>query len=173
MSLLKLFEGYSIHIELLVGSMKVSEKKKVLERIQTGQVDFIIGTHALLSDQVLFANLGLVVTDEQHRFGVNQRKNLQNKGFRSDVLYLSATPIPRTYALTIYGDMDTSMIASKPNGRKPIITKLKKDNELKEVLAAIYEEIKLGHQIYVVAPLIEESDSEDLKDVNLLKEKYR
>ena len=172
LSLLKLFEGYSIHIELLVGSMKVSEKKKVLERIQTGQVDFIIGTHALLSDQVLFANLGLVVTDEQHRFGVNQRKNLQNKGFRSDVLYLSATPIPRTYALTIYGDMDTSMIASKPNGRKPIITKLKKDNELKEVLAAIYEEIKLGHQIYVVAPLIEESDSEDLKDVNLLKEKF-
>ena len=172
LSLLKLFEGYSIHIELLVGSMKVSEKKKVLERIQTGQVDFIIGTHALLSDQVLFANLGLVVTDEQHRFGVNQRKNLQNKGFRSDVLYLSATPIPRTYALTIYGDMDTSMIASKPNGRKPIITKLKNDNELKEVLAAIYEEIKLGHQIYVVAPLIEESDSEDLKDVNLLKEKF-
>ncbi len=172
LSLLKLFEGYSIHIELLVGSMKQSEKKKILERIQTGQVDFIIGTHALLSDHVLFANLGLVVTDEQHRFGVNQRKNLQNKGFRSDVLYLSATPIPRTYALTIYGDMDTSMIAVKPNGRKSIITKLKKESELKEVLKEIYREIKLGHQIYVVAPLIEESDSDNLKDVNKLKEKF-
>ncbi|MCI8575441.1 MAG: ATP-dependent DNA helicase RecG [Bacilli bacterium] len=172
LSLLKLFENYPLHLELLVGSMKVSEKRKVLERIQTGQVDIIIGTHALLSEQVEFANLGLVVTDEQHRFGVNQRKNLQNKGYRSDVLYLSATPIPRTYALTIYGDMDTSMIEVKPNGRKPIITKLRKEQELKEVLAAIYEEIKLGHQVYVVAPLIEESDSEELKDVNLLKEKF-
>lgn len=171
-SFLKTFEDYPVHIELLVGSMKQSEKKKVMERIRAGQVDFIIGTHALLSDQVEFANLGLVVTDEQHRFGVNQRKNLQNKGYRSDVLYLSATPIPRTYALTIYGDMDTSMIQVKPNGRKPIITQLKKMSELKEVLASIYEEIKKGHQIYVVAPLIEESDSDDLKDVNLLKEKF-
>jgi ATP-dependent DNA helicase RecG len=172
LSLLKLFENDSLHIELLVGSMKASEKKKVLERIQTGQVDFIIGTHALLNEQVSFANLGLVVTDEQHRFGVNQRKNLQNKGYRSDVLYLSATPIPRTYALTIYGDMDTSMIQVKPNGRKSIITKLKKESELKEVLEAVYKEIKLGHQIYVVAPLIEESNDNDLKDVNLLKEKF-
>lgn len=169
---LKMFENYPVHIELLVGSLKQSEKKKIMERIATGQVDFIIGTHALLGDQVEFANLGLVVTDEQHRFGVNQRKNLQNKGYRSDVLYLSATPIPRTYALTIYGDMDTSMIQVKPNGRKAIVTKLKKEAELKEVLAAIYEEIKNEHQIYVVAPLIEESDSDDLKDVNLLKEKF-
>jgi len=173
LSFVKLFENYSLHIELLVGSMKVSEKKKAMERVRNGQVDMVIGTHALLNDNVEFANLGFVVTDEQHRFGVNQRKNLQNKGFRSDVLYLSATPIPRTYALTIYGDMDTSMIATKPNGRKEIITRVKKESELKEVLQAIYEELKLGHQIYVVAPLIEESDSEGLKDVNLLKEKFQ
>lgn len=172
LSFVKTLQDYPIHVELLVGSMKVSEKKKVLERISTGQVDMVIGTHALLTENVLFANLGLVVTDEQHRFGVNQRKMLQNKGYRSDVLYLSATPIPRTYALTIYGDMDTSMIATKPMGRKAIITKLKKESELKEVLTHIYEEIKLGHQVYVVAPVIDESDQDDLKDVNQLKEKF-
>lgn len=171
-SFLKTFENYPIHIELFVGSMKVSEKKKVLERICTGQVDIIIGTHALLNESVEFFNLGLVVTDEQHRFGVNQRKILQNKGNRCDVLYLSATPIPRTYALTIYGDMDTSMIATKPSGRKPVITSVKKESELKEVLTSIYEELKLGHQIYVVSPLIEDAESEELKDVNLLKEKF-
>lgn len=172
LSFLKLFEHYPIHIELLVGSMKVKEKKSVIEKIETGQVDIVIGTHALLNEHFAFHNLGLVVTDEQHRFGVNQRKMLQNKGYRSDVLYLSATPIPRTYALTIYGDMDTSMISTKPNGRKEIITKVKKESELKEVLSAIYEEVKQGHQIYVVAPLIEESESDELKNVHLLKEKF-
>ncbi len=171
-SFLKLFQDYPIHIELLVGSMKPREKRDVYDKIATNQVDIVIGTHALLNDQVQFANLGLVVTDEQHRFGVNQRKNLQNKGYRSDVLYLSATPIPRTYALTIYGDMDTSMIASKPNGRKAVITKVKKNSELKEVLAAIYDELKNGHQVYVVAPMIEESDDTELTDVYFLKEKF-
>lgn len=172
LSFMKTFEGYPIHIEILVGSMKAKEKKNVMEKIATGQVDIVIGTHALLNERVDFANLGFVVTDEQHRFGVNQRKMLQNKGYKSDVLYLSATPIPRTYALTIYGDMDTSMIQVKPNGRKEIITFLKKESELKDVLNSIYEQIKLGHQIYVVAPLIEENDMDDLKDVNLLKEKF-
>ncbi len=172
LSLLKLFDHFSLHVELFVGSMKQSEKKKVLEKIETGQVDIVIGTHALLNDHVNFFNLGFVVTDEQHRFGVNQRKNLQNKGYRSDVLYLSATPIPRTYALTIYGDMDTSVIKTKPKGRKEIITQVKKESELKEVLKHVYEEIKNGHQIYVVAPLIEEGEMDELKDINLLKEKF-
>ncbi len=172
LSFLKLFENDSIHVELLVGSMKTKEKKAVIEKIETGQANIVIGTHALLNENFSFYNLGLVVTDEQHRFGVNQRKLLQNKGYRSDVLYLSATPIPRTYALTIYGDMDTSMISVKPSGRKEIITKVKKESELKEVLSVIYEEIKNGHQIYVVAPLIEEGDSDELKDVHLLKEKF-
>lgn len=171
-SFIKLLEEMNVHVELYVGSMKAKEKKSVLEKINSSQADIIIGTHALLNESLSFANLGLVVTDEQHRFGVNQRKILQNKGYRSDVLYLSATPIPRTYALTIYGDMDTSMIATKPNGRKPIITKVKKEEELKEVLMVVLEEIKKGHQIYVVAPIIEESDNEDMKDVNKLKEKF-
>ena len=167
----KLF-GTSLRIVLLVGSMKAREKKEVIEKIQTGVVDIIIGTHTLLNEKITFANLGLVVTDEQHRFGVNQRKNLQNKGFKSDVLYLSATPIPRTYALTIYGDMDVSMIASKPNGRKKIITKIKKESEIKDVLKEIYKEIIQGHQIYIVSPLIEETDNEELKNVNILEEKF-
>ncbi len=168
----KFFDQYPVRIELLVGSMKASEKKKVFSDLSNQEVDIVIGTHALLNDQVVFANLGLVVTDEQHRFGVNQRKNLQNKGYRSDVLYLSATPIPRTYALTIYGDMDTSMIATKPQGRKPVRTLIKKEADVKEILQAIYHEFQLGHQIYVVAPMIEESEMDDLKDVHFLKEKF-
>ena len=126
----------------------------------------------MLTDDVIFKDLGLVVTDEQHRFGVNQRTSLQNKGKLPDIIYLSATPIPRTYALTIYGDMDTSMIKQKPNGRKDIITKIKKNSELKDVLYHMLEEIKNNHQIYVVSSLItNEDDNSDLKDVMLLKEK--
>lgn len=173
LSIVNLFQDYPVHVELFVGSMPAKQKKDVMNKIELGQVDFVIGTHALLNEKVNFANLGFVVTDEQHRFGVNQRKMLQNKGFRSDILYMSATPIPRTYALTIYGDMDTSMIQTKPNGRKSIITKVKKESELKEVLRAVLTEIKSGHQVYVVAPLIEENEENDqLKDVNLLKEKF-
>ena len=164
---------YGIKVELLVGSMKKSEKNKVYEKLINGDVDILIGTHALISDGVEFKNLGLVITDEQHRFGVNQRSNLQNKGQLCDVLYLSATPIPRTYALTIYGDMDTSLIKTKPSGRKEIITKVEKISKIKDVLKAMLEEIKDGHQIYVVAPLIEDEDgNSDLNDVIKLKEKF-
>ena len=121
----------------------------------------------MLEDDVEFENIGLVVTDEQHRFGVNQRKSLQNKGEFVDVLYLSATPIPRTYALTIYGDMDISIIKEKPAGRKEIKTTVLKFSELDKVISSIEEEIKNRHQVYVVVPLIEESDS-DLNDVNTI-----
>ena len=163
---------YGIKVELLVGSMKKSEKTKLYKKISNGEVDILIGTHALISDEVKFNNLGLVITDEQHRFGVNQRGNLQNKGTMCDVLYMSATPIPRTYALTLYGDMDTSIIKMKPSGRKDIITKVYKEKELKEVLYAMLDEIKKGHQIYVVAPLIEDENGEsNLNDVKKLKEK--
>ena len=113
----------------------------------------------------------MVITDEQHRFGVNQRANLQNKGQRPDILYLSATPIPRTYALTIYGDMDVSTIKTRPSGRKKIKTVLKKNNEITDVLQAMYKELKEGHQIYVIAPLIEESENSDLTNVTELKDK--
>ncbi|MCI8394092.1 MAG: ATP-dependent DNA helicase RecG [Bacilli bacterium] len=171
-SFLKLFETLNLRVQLLVGSMKKREKERAMSQISDGEIDIIIGTHALLNESLIFANLGLVVTDEQHRFGVNQRNMLQNKGYRSDVLYLSATPIPRTYALTIYGDMDTSMIMTKPSGRKKVITEVKKESELKEVLHAILNEVKKGHQIYVVSPLVEKNEQEELKDVNLLKEKF-
>ena len=168
-----IFAKTDIKVSLLVGSMKKSEKKKVYTEIQNGEVDILVGTHALISEEVHFKNLGLVITDEQHRFGVNQRGLLQNKGILSDVLYLSATPIPRTYALTLYGDMDTSIIKQKPNGRKEIITKVVNVKNLKQVLFHMLEEVKAGHQIYVVAPLIEDEDgNSDLNDVLKLKEKF-
>lgn len=168
-----IFVKTDIKVSLLVGSMKKSEKKKVYTEIQNGEVDILVGTHALISEEVHFKNLGLVITDEQHRFGVNQRGLLQNKGILSDVLYLSATPIPRTYALTLYGDMDTSIIKQKPNGRKEIITKVVNIKNLKQVLFHMLEEVKAGHQIYVVAPLIEdEEENSDLNDVLKLKEKF-
>ncbi len=123
----------NIRIELLVGSMKKKDKDEVVEKLKSGKIDFIIGTHALLSDNVVFKNLGLVITDEQHRFGVNQRANLKNKGLLPDTLYMSATPIPRTFALTIYGDMDISNIKTKPKGRKEIKTLIKSNKELVDV----------------------------------------
>ena len=171
-NVINLLKDFDISIELLIGNMTKKEKDSVVEKLKNGDIDIVIGTHALLSDNVEFKNLGLVITDEQHRFGVNQRSTLQNKGVKPDVLYLSATPIPRTYALTIYGDLDVSMIKTKPAGRKEIITKVKKENELKSVLTHIYEEIKEGHQIYVVAPLIDENEEIDLNSVNTLKEKF-
>lgn len=172
-SISNMLKDTNIKVGLLVGSLKKSEKNKVCEELASGEIDILIGTHALISDGVKFNNLGLVVTDEQHRFGVNQRSNLQNKGRMCDVLYLSATPIPRTYALTIYGDMDTSIIKAKPSGRKDIITKVYKEKDLKNVLFKMLEEIKGGHQVYVVAPLIEDETGEsNLNDVKKLKEKF-
>ena len=170
-SIKDILDRFNIVAELLVGSMTKKEKNKIVERLLSGDVDVVIGTHAILSDYVEFKSLGLVITDEQHRFGVNQRSNLQNKGRYPDVLYMSATPIPRTYALTIYGDMDTSLLKEKPSGRKDIKTVVKKESELKDVLFKMLDEIKQGHQIYVVAPTIEEGEL-DLHDVNELKVKF-
>ena len=159
------------NIEILSGSTKKSEKKKIVNRLQNKEIDILIGTHSLFSDDVIYNNLGLVITDEQHRFGVNQRASLKNKGITPDILYLSATPIPRTYALTIYGDMDISNIKTIPSGKKEIITILKKNSEIKDVLQMMLDEIKKKHQIYVIAPLAMESDNTDLEDVNALYEK--
>ena len=170
-NLKNIFKDYNINIELLTGNLKASEKKSIYKRLENKEIDIIIGTHALISEDVNYNNLGLVITDEQHRFGVNQRSNLKNKGITPDILYLSATPIPRTYALTIYGDMDISSIKTMPSGRKEIITSLKNSNEIKDVLELMYQEIKNKHQIYVIAPLIEESDKIDLENVNKLEEK--
>lgn len=159
----------NIKIGLLVGSMKKKEKDEIVEGLQTGKIDFVIGTHALLSDNVVFKKLGLVITDEQHRFGVNQRANLKNKGLLPDTLYMSATPIPRTFALTIYGDMDITNIKTKPKGRKEIETIIKDEDSLQEVYELMEKEIDNKHQIYVVSPLIEESDVIDLTTVNEIK----
>ena len=159
-----------LNIALLVGSQKASEKKKILSDLEKGNIDILIGTHAILSDNVVFNNLGLVITDEQHRFGVNQRKTIQNKGTMTDILYMSATPIPRTYALALYGDMDMSLIKTKPSGRKEIKTVVKKEEEIKDVLETIWSELKLGHQIYVVAPLIEDEEESNINDIKRLKE---
>ncbi len=172
-SALKLFKDYDIKIELLKGKIKVKDKKDIYQRLANGDIDIIIGTHALIQDEVKYNNLGLVITDEQHRFGVNQRGNLKNKGVTPDVLYMSATPIPRTYALSLYGDMDISNIRTMPKGRKDIITHLKHPNEITDVLNAMYQELKQKHQIYVIAPLIEESDKIDLTNVYELEGKMQ
>lgn len=171
-SIISLLKDYKINVEILVGSMTKKEKTNILNRLKNKEIDIIIGTHSIISDDVEFNNLGLVITDEQHRFGVNQRKNLQNKGFKPDVLYLSATPIPRTYALTLYGDMDISIIKTKPKNRLPVKTYLKNEKEIKDVLMAVYENIKKGNQIYVVAPAIETEEDNELNDVKNLKEKF-
>ena len=167
-----LVKDFGIRVSLLTGSLKKKEHKEILEKLRNGEIDILIGTHALISEEVAFKNLGLVITDEQHRFGVNQRGNLQNKGILPDTIYMSATPIPRTYALTIYQDMDTSLIKTKPSGRKEIKTYVKKESELKGVLEHILKEIKMGHQIYVVAPSILEQEERNLHDVNNLKESF-
>lgn len=161
----KLFQDYPIQIGLLTGKLKAKERRDIYQKLENGELDFIIGTHALISDNVVYKNLGLVITDEQHRFGVNQRSNLKNKGITPDILYMSATPIPRTYSLTLYGDMDVSNIKTLPNNKKEIITTLRKESEIKSVLTDMNEQLKLKHQIYVIAPLIEESEKIDLTNV--------
>ena len=171
-SIKQLMEPFGIEVALLVGSVKKKSREETLKRLQTGAISIVVGTHALLSEDVIFKNLGLVITDEQHRFGVNQRGNLQNKGVRPDILYMSATPIPRTYALTIYQDMDTSIIKTKPSGRKDVKTFVKKESELKEVLFKVLEEIKKGHQVYVVAPAVCDSEEKEIHDVAGLKNSF-
>ncbi len=162
-----------LKVSLLTGKLKAKEKKEVLKKLKEGKTDIIIGTHALISDDVIYNNLGLVITDEQHRFGVNQRANLKNKGITPDILYMSATPIPRTYALTLYGDMDISSIKTMPSGRKQVKTILKTNKEITDVLYMMLDELKKGRQIYVIAPLIETSEKIDMENVYELEEKMQ
>ena len=170
-NIVQLFAKTDIRVELLKGSQPKKEKLEVYKRLKNGEIDMIIGTHALIQEDVIYQNLGLVVTDEQHRFGVNQRALLNNKGVMPDILYMSATPIPRTYALTIYGDMDVSTIKEMPKGRIPVKTFVKTEAELRSVLEMMNEELKQHHQIYVIAPLIEESENSDLTNVLQLRDK--
>ena len=173
LNLKKFLDKEDIRIELLTGSTPKKEKNDIYKGLKDGSIHMIIGTHALIQDEVEYNNLGLVITDEQHRFGVHQRANLQNKGIKPDVLYMSATPIPRTYALTIFGDMDVSTIKERPKGRQKIDTYLKSTAEIKDVLGMMYEELKAGHQVYVIAPLIEESENSDLTNVCELRDKMK
>ena len=171
-SIKEYFKYYNIKVDCLVGSFKKSEKNIKYKDIESGNTDIVIGTHALLNNDLKFNNLGLIITDEQHRFGVNQRKKIQTKGMvnNTDILYLSATPIPRTYALTLYGDLDISKIQTKPSIRKPIKTKIIEEKDIKIVLTHMLEEIKNKHQIFVIAPAIE---NEDINSVIKLKEKLK
>ena len=160
----------SLRILLLTGSLKAAERRERLELIQTGQVDLIVGTHALIQEGVHFHDLGLVIIDEQHRFGVDQRRILREKGQNPDVLMMTATPIPRTLAITAFGDMDVSIIDQMPAGRKEIITRWVKHQQLNLVLDWLVKEIQKGSQAYVISPLIEESEALDLKNAIALEE---
>ena len=160
----------SLRILLLTGSLKAAERRERLELVQTGQVDLIVGTHALIQEGVHFHDLGLVIIDEQHRFGVAQRRILREKGQNPDVLMMTATPIPRTLAITAFGDMDVSIIDQMPAGRKEIITRWVKHQQLNLVLDWMVKEIQKGSQAYVISPLIEESEALDLKNAIALEE---
>ena len=160
----------SLRILLLTGSLKAAERREHLELVQTGQVDLIVGTHALIQEGVHFHDLGLVIIDEQHRFGVAQRRILREKGQNPDVLMMTATPIPRTLAITAFGDMDVSIIDQMPAGRKEIITRWVKHQQLNLVLDWLVKEIQKGSQAYVISPLIEESEALDLKNAIALEE---
>ena len=167
----ELLKNTNVNVELLTGSVTKKEKDVIYEELKNGNINIIIGTHALIQDDVTYNNLGLVVTDEQHRFGVNQRSNLKNKGIKPDVLYMSATPIPRTYALTIYGDMDVSIIKEMPKGRLPVKTKVYDTKHMSEVYKLMKEELDKKRQVYVIAPLIEENEESDLTNVYTLRDK--
>ena len=166
----KLFNKYNITCELLTGSMTKKEKEDINKRLANNEIDIIIGTHALISESTTFNNLGLVITDEQHRFGVNQRKLLNKKGNNPDAIYLSATPIPRTYALALYGDLDVSLIKTKPSGRKSINTKHYKLNEMNKVIESISKDLENKHQIFAVAASIEDDD--EILSVKIIKKSF-
>ncbi len=162
----ELLEPLNIHVKLLTGSIKGKERQSILENLSGGSLQVIVGTHALIEDPVVFKNLGLVVIDEQHRFGVAQRSKLWKKNTRAPhVLVMTATPIPRTLAMTLYGDLDTSIIDELPPGRKPIMTKHFTDGARLRVFGFMRDQIALGRQVYVVYPLIEESEAMDYKDL--------
>ena len=168
----KLFEKTKMNIALLTSSTKKKEKEEIYKNLEEGKIDLIIGTQSLIQENLKFKNLGLVITDEQHRFGVNQRNEFKNKGVSPDVLSMSATPIPRTYALTIYGDMEVSNIKNKPIGRKEVITYFKREKEITDVLELMKKELDLKHQIYVIAPMIEsDNENDELENVTDLEEK--
>lgn len=168
-----LFKNTDMKVDLLTSNLSKVKRNNILKKLVSGEIDFIIGTQSLIQKDVIYKNLGLIITDEQHRFGVNQRNMLKEKGGVPDIISMSATPIPRTYALTIYGDMDVSSIKTKPEGRKKVSTLVKDEKEILDVLKMMKVEIDKGHQIYVVAPAIENDNENELDNVKKLEEKMR
>ncbi len=168
------FDNTGIRVEVLTGSSTRKEASEILKDLASGQIDILIGTHALIEDRVDFANLGLVITDEQHRFGVNQRGRLTSKSENPDVLVMTATPIPRTLALILYGDLDISIIDELPPGRKPIETlAIEKRKRESYYMSKVRSEIEKGRQVYVVCPLVEESETLDLKSASEVYDELR
>jgi len=169
----RLFANTPYKVGLLKGSMRVAEKRKVHESISSGEVQMVIGTHAIIQDAVKFENLGLAVIDEQHRFGVLQRSTLRSLGYNPDILVMTATPIPRSLAMTVYGDLDVSVIDELPPGRTPIKTVVLGEDQRDGVYKGMVREIERGRQVYVVYPLIEESEKIDLKAATKMFEELR
>jgi len=167
------FEPLGIKVGLLTGSMRMSERNSILKSLQEGELDVIVGTHALIEDEVVFKKLGLVIIDEQHRFGVHQRSRLKQKGLSPHFLVMTATPIPRTLAMTVYGDLDVSVINEMPPGRTPIVTRTGYEKVRTKLMQFLKEQLIKGRQAYVVYPLVEESEKIDLKDAVSAFEKLK
>ena len=167
------FEPLGIDVRLLSGSTRAKERSEILDDLKSGKIDILVGTHAVIQPDVEFANLGLVITDEQHRFGVNQRTLLAQKGENPNILVMTATPIPRTLAVILYGDLDISVIDTLPAGRKPIRTFLRYGDSRKKIYDFVEAQVKEGRQAYVVAPLIEESEAIDCKSAEEIYEELR
>ncbi|UXU82900.1 ATP-dependent DNA helicase RecG [Mammaliicoccus sciuri] len=171
-SLDELFGG-QLNVALLTSSVKGKKRKLLLEQLEAGEVDVIVGTHALIQDDVAFNDIGLVIIDEQHRFGVNQRKKLREKGADTNVLFMTATPIPRTLSISAFGEMDVTSIKQMPKGRKEILTSWAKHEEIDHVLNQLNREILKGRQAYVICPLIEESEALDVQNVVAIYEQLQ
>lgn len=167
----ELLRPLGVRVALLTGDTKEMEKREIYRELEDGTINVVIGTHALIQDKVKFKNLGLVIIDEQHRFGVGQRNKLIQKGRDVDILAMTATPIPRTLALTVYGEMAISSIRHLPAGRKPIVSSWITSNKLRDMLALMQDQLDKGFQIYVVTPLIRESESSDLKNAEDLHDR--
>jgi len=167
------FKDFNIKIDLIIGSTPTKKKNNIKDFLRVGSIDLVIGTHALIEDDVEFKNLGLVITDEQHRFGVRQRERLSQKGENPDVLVMTATPIPRTLAFILYGDLDISIIDELPPNRQEIETFVVNDSMEERINSFIRKQILEGRQTYVVCPLVEENEELDLKSVDQILEKYK
>jgi len=161
-NLLKYLNPLLVSVELLTGNTPQKKRKEIFSNLNNGLVDILVGTHALFEDKVIFNSLGMVVIDEQHRFGVTQRNRLLNKGESTNLLSMTATPIPRTLALSIYGDLDVSQITELPPGRVPITTKIISEDYLTNLFNIVEDEITKGRQAYVILPLIEDSEKMNL-----------